>query len=67
MRGRAGYVTRSRRQAVAKVLEAAVTFGKRRRRWREIAMSADPDPLLATLFDVDRDALPIPRHGETIS
>jgi hypothetical protein len=65
VRGKTGYVTRSRREAVAKVLARAQRRVRFVPQWRQIAMGEDPSELLPAIFGTAPCAS-TPRHGDTL-
>lgn len=64
--GRAAYITRSRREASARIMAAEQARHRHDADWRAAAVAADPLPHFAEIFGLDLGHLPAVRHGETL-
>lgn len=63
LRGKSGYVTRSRREAVAKIMDGIQLKMRHVPKWRKVAMGDDSQ--LEVIFGAPLPDI-TPRHGETL-
>lgn len=63
--GKAAWVTRSRKEACARIMATAQRRVRFVPRWRQIALGEDPDGHLISIFGTLPASTP-PRHGDTL-